>query len=216
MKIINPSYEIITPIDGGEILKTIERVARTCYKSENLITDSSAQKMVAALVKSGHTAMIEFADIIVRFQCDIGFYKDLTRHRMASFAIESTRWCNYGGDKFGNELKIIRPVNIKEGTPEYEIWKRAMEDIETAYLEMSKLGCAADQLRMLLPHSTAAEVNVKANLREWRHIFSLRAIGHAHPSIKQLLRPLCREFASKIPVVFDDLAKQIEEEDAKA
>ncbi|MDR1697072.1 MAG: FAD-dependent thymidylate synthase [Rickettsiales bacterium] len=207
MKIIEPSFEILTPLDGDYILKFIERVARTCYKSENLITEDSAKKMVAALIKSGHTAMIEFFDVAVRFQCDLGFYKDVTRHRMASFAIESTRWCNYGKDKFDNELKFTRPVHILPDTPEYAIWLDTMQMIEKNYLAMAALGAKPDALRMLLPHSINAEVNIKANLREWRHIFQLRgsADSHAHPSIKHLMGGVLREFQRQIPIIFDDI-----------
>jgi len=207
MKIIEPSYEILTPIDGEAILKFIERVARTCYKSEKLIGEGTAEKMVAGLIKSGHTAMLEFFDITVRLWVDLGFYKDVTRHRMASFAIESTRWCNYGKDKFENELKFAAPVNIAKGTPEYECWLDTMQNIEKNYVKMSAMGCTPDQMRMLLPHSTYSEVNMKANLREWRHIFQLRcsAESHAHPSIKALLGQVLRELQEKIPIVFDDI-----------
>jgi thymidylate synthase (FAD) len=218
MQIVEPKYEFTSPIDGAQMLKHIERVARTCYKSEDKISDdlSSAKKMIANLVRLGHHAMIEHCSFSAKFTCDVGFYKDLTRHRLASFAIESTRWINYSGDKFGSELAFIRPVNIAEGTPEYALWLETMQKIEDNYMAMAKLGCKPDQLRMLLPHSTKAEVNLTANLREWRHIFELRALGHAHPSIKQLLRPMLREVAAKIPVIFDDLAARLDEEDAAA
>lgn len=207
VKIVNPAFEIITPIDGDTILKTIEQVARTCYKSENLITDDvqSAKKLVKNLINLNHTAMIEHYSITVRFTTDQGFLKDITRHRMASFAIESTRWCLYSKDKFGNELTMIKPVNIIEGTKEYDIWYNAMVQLEKSYMEMASLGCKPDQCRMLLPHSTKADINLTANLREWRHIFNVRLGGPAHPSIKQLLRPLLAEFKAKIPVIFDDL-----------
>jgi thymidylate synthase (FAD) len=207
LKIVEPSYEILTPIDGTEILKHLERIARTCYRSENLISedDSSARKIIGSLIKSGHEAMIEHYSISVRFICDVGFYKDISRHRLASFAIESTRYCNYSKNKFGNQISFIKPVNIKEGTPEYELWYNTLVCIQDNYNEMSKLGANPDQLRMILPHSTAAEVNITANLREWRHIFKLRTNSHAHPSLQELLIPLLKEFQSKIPIIFDDI-----------
>ena len=208
MQIVDPSYEILSPIDGIAILKHLEKIARTCYKSENLISEDgeSAKKIIKNLISAGHEAMIEHASVSVRFVCDLGFYKDITRHRMASFAIESTRYCNYSKGKFGNEITVINPVNIKEGTPEYDAWKKCMENIEKTYLEMGDLDCKPDQLRMLLPHSIKADVNISCNLREWRHIFNLRArTKHAHPSIRQLMIPLLEEFKKKIPVVFDDI-----------
>jgi len=149
--------------------------------------------------------MIEHFVISVRFITDLSFYKDMTRHRMASWAIESTRYCNYSRGKFGEELAFIKPVNITEGTKEFDIWYKCMLDIERAYLDMAKLGCRPDQMRMMLPHSVKAEVNLTANLREWRHIFRLRCSSKAHPGISALLRPLLEEFRSKIPVVFADV-----------
>jgi len=206
-KIIKPSFEILTPIDGTEILKLIEKIARTCYKSEDKITadGESAKKIIATLIKLGHEAMIEHFNITVRFTTDRGMTHELVRHRMASYAQESTRYCNYSKGKFGEELAFIRPCNIKEGTPEYKIWLGCMERIEKDYLAMAKLGCKPDQLRMILPCSIKTEINITANLREWRHILKLRTVKAAHPTIVELMRPLLQEFKRVIPVVFDDI-----------
>jgi len=206
-KVIPQSFEILTEIDGKKILKHIEKVARTCYKSEDKITtdDSSARQIIATLIKLGHEAMIEHFSISVKFVTDLSFYKDVTRHRIASFAIESTRYCNYTKGKFGGDLTFIKPVNIDDKSPEYKIWYDCMVEIEKAYFAMGKLGCRPDQMRMLLPHSIKADVNLTANLREWRHIFKLRAAKTAHPGIVALMRPLLAEFKKKIPVIFDDI-----------
>lgn len=214
VKIVEPSVEIITDINGNKMLKTIERAARTCYKTEGNISQdtSSAEKMINKLIEMGHTAMLEFADIHVLLRCDVGVYKDLTRHRHCSFAIESTRYCNYSKDKFGNEITFIKPVNIKDDTDEYAIWYKTMEEIENSYNDMAKLGCTPDQLRMLLPHSTAAYVNIKANIREWRYIFGLRCAKAAHPSVRQIMLMTLNEFHKRIPVLFDDLYEQFKED----
>ena len=216
VKIVEPSVEIITDIDGKKILKTIERAARTCYKTEGNITEdtSSAEKMINKLIEMDHTAMLEFADIHVILRCDVGVYKDLSRHRLCSFAIESTRYCNYSKDKFGNNINIIRPVNMenKEGNPIYEEFLSAMRDMEKHYMKMAKLGCTPDQLRMLLPHSTAAYVNMKTNIREWRHIFGLRCAKAAHPSVRQIMLMTLNEFHKRIPLLFDDLYEQYKED----
>ena len=210
MQIINPSVEIVTNINSDVILKTIEKAARTCYKTEGNISqdNSSAIKMINKLIEMGHTAMLEFADIHVLLRCDVGVYKDLTRHRHCSFAIESTRYCNYSKDKFGNEITFIKPINLKENSDEYVIWYNTMYEIEEGYNQMSRLGCTPDQLRMLLPHSTAAYVNIKANIREWRHIFGLRCAKAAHPSVRQIMLMTLNEFHKLIPVLFDDLYEQ--------
>jgi len=213
-KLVSPSFEILTETDGIKILKHLEKIARTCYRSEDKISadGASAKKLIASLIKSGHEAMIEHYNISVRFVSDMGFYKDLTRHRMASYAIESTRYCNYSKGKFGNELTFSKPQHITEGTPEYDIWYKCMLDIEKAYMKMANLKDSAgelyikpDQLRMLLPHSINAEINITANLREWRHIFRLRTSRAAHPSVSTLMRELLIEFKKQIPIVFDDI-----------
>ena len=207
MKIIEPSVEILSEINSDKILKQIEIAARNCYKSEDKITtdSTSAKKIIKMLLDNHHEAMIEFADIMVRLVCDIGVYKDLTRHRHCSFAIESTRYCSYNKDKFGNELNIIKPCNIHEGTSEYDLWYNCMLNIEQTYMKMAGLGCKPDQLRMLLPHSTAGSVVMKANIREWRHILKLRTSNAAHPSVQQLMKRILLIFKERIPVLFDDI-----------
>ena len=207
VKIVEPSVEIIGDINGKEILQKIERAARTCYKTEGNITSDgeSAKKMIRKLIDMNHTAMLEFADVHVLLRCDVGVYKDLTRHRHCSFAIESTRYCNYSKDKFGNEITFIKPVNIKDNTDEYAIWYNTMYEIEQAYNAMAHYDCKPDQLRMILPHSTAAYVNIKANIREWRHIFGLRCDKAAHPSVRQIMLMTLNEFHKRIPLLFDDL-----------
>lgn len=214
VNIVEPSVEIVTEIDGKKILKTIEKAARTCYKTEGNISQdiSSAVKMINKLIEMGHTAMLEFADIHILLRCDVGVYKDLTRQRHCSFAIESTRYCNYSKDKFGNEITFIKPINIKDNTDEYAIWYNTMYEIEQSYNQMANLGCTPDQLRMLLPHSTAAFVNMKANIREWRHIFSLRCAKAAHPSVRQVMLMTLNAFHRQIPVLFDDLFEQYKED----
>ena len=210
VKLIEPSVEIVSDIDGDKILKQIERCARNCYKSEGNISEdtSSAVKMISKLIELNHTAMIEFADIVVNLHCDVGVYKDLTRHRHCSFSIESTRYCNYSKGKFGNELTFIKPCNMDETKGIYHTWLRTMKDVENAYMQMAELGELPDQLRMILPHSTAASVMMKAKIREWRHIFQLRCAKQAHPSVRQIMLMTLKEFHSKVPVLFDDLYEQ--------
>lgn len=115
MKIVDAGYEILDPLNGEEILKKIERVARVCYKSEDKITEGSAEKMVRALIKSNHMAMLEHYSFSVKFICDRGVSHEIVRHRVASYAQESTRYCNY--NKSG-DVAFIRPVFFAEDTPE--------------------------------------------------------------------------------------------------
>jgi len=207
VKIIEPSFEILTPIDGNQILKHIEKCGRTCYQSyENETEDtSSAEKMIKMLIKMGHESVLEHFLITIKAKIDVGNYKDLTRHRFASFSIESTRFCNYSKGKFGNELTVISPCNMDKSSGIYHIWLKTMNDIEKAYIDMSEMGAKPDQLRMILPHSLAAEVTMSANLREWRHFFRLRTDVAAHPQIRQIAGAILAEFREKLPIFFSDL-----------
>lgn len=204
MRIVKPIVEI-EKVDYNRIMKNLERACRTCYRSENNITEESYKTLLKNCINRGHESILEHEKITIRMICDVGVYKDLTRHRIASFSIESTRYCNYGKDKFENEIKFIEPVNIDENTEIYEEWKTACGEIEKHYLKMANFGATPDQMRMILPHSTAAQVTMTANIREWKHILSLRANAHAHPAVEQVMIPLLIHFKEKMPEIFDNI-----------
>lgn len=215
VKIIEPSVEIINDIDSDRILKHIESCGRTCYQSyENESEDtSSAKKMIAMLIKSGHESVLEHISITVKMRGDVGFYKDITRHRAGTaFSIESTRFCNYSKGKFGNELTIIKPCNMDEKSGIYHTWLNTMKVIEQQYMQMAELGAKPDQLRMILPHSTAAEVSMTANIRAWRHIFKMRCAKAAHPSVRQMMLMVLNKFHNSIEVLFDDIWEEFKED----
>lgn len=210
MKIVEPKYEILTDISEGGIkeLQQIERVARVCYKSEDKITPDgeSAKKLVGFLVKQGHEAMLEHSQLSVLFTCDRGVANELVRHRIASFAQESTRYCNYSKEKFSGELSFVKPSYISDGTREYYAWETVCVDAEAAYLCMvSDLKLRPEQTRCVLPLCLKTEIVVTANYREWRNIFKLRTPVAAHPQMRELMCPLLLEVQKKIPVVFDDI-----------
>lgn len=210
MKIIEPKYEILTDISEGGIkeLQQIERVARVCYKSEDKITPDgeSAKKLVGFLIKQEHEAMLEHSQLSVLFTCDRGVANELVRHRIASFAQESTRYCNYAGEKFGGELSFVKPSYILEDTPEYDAWKDACLEAENAYLFMvNDRNMRPEQARCVLPLCLKTDIVVTANYREWRNIFKLRTPVAAHPQMRELMCPLLLEIQKKIPVVFDDI-----------
>lgn len=136
--------------------------------------------------------------------CDVGAYKDVTRHRLASFSIESTRYCNYSKGKFGSELTMIEPCNIEKGSEMYDVWLKAVKDIEDAYMKMANLGAKGDQLRMLLPHSSKADMIMSASVAEWKHIFSLRCHSAAHPSVREVMKKILAECYHIWPEFFAD------------
>ena len=205
MKIISASYKIETPIDGAEMLKRIEKAGRTCYKSEDRITDESAEAFVRKLIERGHESVLEHESITVRFVCDRGVSHEIVRHRIASFSQESTRYCNYSGGRFGYEITVIKPCFFKEETGAYASWLSAMHLANIAYSDMLAEGCTPQEARSVLPNSTKTEVVMTANLREWRHFLKLRTAKAAHPQMRELTVPLLKELQERIPVIFDDI-----------
>ena len=221
MKILNAGYQILTPISEGGIneLKHIERIGRVCYKSEDKISDDgeSAKRFVKMLIDNHHEAMIEHSTLSVMFTCDRGVSHEMVRHRIASFAQESTRYVNYSKEKFGNEIAVIdlmNGINIDKTMQNFDAdhiglvyseWISAMEDAEKHYMKMIELGAPPQIARSVLPNSTKTNITITANYREWRTFFKLRTASNAHPQIREVAIPLCRELQQSIPVVFADI-----------
>ena len=209
MKIIDPSYEILTPIDGDEILKLLEISGRTCYKSEDKIDKESSKKFVRMLIEKGHEAMIEHFNITIKFIHNRGFTHELVRHRLCSFAQESTRYCNYSKDKFDNQITVIAPywmgLDWSGKGDAIDKWTDCILWAETTYNSLMALGLAPQAARGILPNDLKTEIITTANLREWRHIFKLRTSFAAHPDMERIMTPLLREMQKKIPIIFDDI-----------
>lgn len=198
MRVINASYKIETPINSNQMLKRIEIAGRTCYKSENRITEESAKAFVRMLIERGHESVLEHESITVRFVCDRSISHEIVRHRLASYSQESQRYVRYNGD-----IEFINPrmPNAKA----YEAWQELCERAEETYKELLSYGVQPQQARDVLPNSTKTEVVMTANLREWRHFLKLRTATAAHPQMRELTVPLLEELQRQIPVVFDDI-----------
>lgn len=203
MRLVEPWIKVEN-FDGVKIMKRIERACRTCYRSEDKISEESYKNLLTNCLNRGHESVLEHEKITVRIYSDIGTYKDLTRHRFASFSVESTRYCSYNKDKYGNEIAVVNPVYI-EDKEVFETWKKAIEDMEKAYMKMKELGASTDMCREILPHSTAAEYTMTANIREWKHILELRTTNHVHPAIRQVLIPLLLLFKEQMPEILGDI-----------
>lgn len=203
MRLVEPWIKVEN-FDGVKIMKRIERACRTCYRSEDKISEESYKNLLTNCLNRGHESVLEHEKITVRIYSDIGTYKDLTRHRFASFSVESTRYCSYNKDKYGNEIAVVNPVYM-EDKKVFETWKKAIEDMEKAYMKMKELGASTDMCREILPHSTAAEYTMTANIREWKHILELRTTNHVHPAIRQVLIPLLLLFKEQMPEIFGDI-----------
>lgn len=202
MEIVKPGFKFIGEVDGDEILRKIEMAARTCYQSEGSSPDSHI-KLVKTLIKNGHEAMLEHASISVLVCCDRGVSHELVRHRIASYAQESTRYVRYK-----NGIRVIPPINIKPGTEEYEIWYCQCLSAEKAYLDLLDKGVKPEDARSVLPHSVKTSIVITMNLREWRHFFKLRACGATgkpHPQMLEITVPMLNKFKEIVPIIFDDL-----------
>lgn len=203
--ILEKPQVFIEPYNPLKIMRNIERAMRTCYRSEGTMTEDSYKRLLGMAITSGHESVMEHEKITVRLRCSVGTYKDLTRHRIGTaFSIESTRWCNYGKDKFDNQIRFIDPIYIREQNTK-AIWTKCMETIEENYMKGAAMGMKPDELRLMLPHSTAADVTMTCNIREWRHILSLRTQKNVHPEIRQLLIPLLLKFQYTMPELFGDI-----------
>lgn len=127
-------------------------------------------------------------DITMKFVCDRGVSHEIVRHRVASFAQESTRYCNYGLDKFGNEITVIRPSWCDEGDTLYDIWKGGCKETEETYFTMLDEGATPQHARSVLPNSLKTELIVTMNLAGWNHFFELRCAPDAHPDIQEVAK----------------------------
>lgn len=272
MELIKPSWEILeqeSGIDG--IYKAIERAGRTCYKSEDKITENSAKPFVDRMIKSGHGAMLEHGTVYlampmetiipieangwgkytknpyskgfkvcevngqrrvavttnlrvlvendwlgdlqyicepteyhekrvcVRYVSDIHFYKDITRHRVFSWAIESTRFCNYMKQKFGSSVSFATPIWLKE---EEELeFEEDLRVIESLYFKWIKKGWQPQQAAYFLIQGTKAEIIMTGFISDYKHFFDLRSeiarTGNPHPTVVELIEPLRQEFIKR-------------------
>jgi thymidylate synthase (FAD) len=217
MRLIKPSFEILTPLGRSQILKAIEVAGRTCYKSEDKITDDSASKFVEMIVGRGHLSVVEHQTVSVKFICDRGVSHELVRHRIASFSQESTRYCNYSKDKFDNQLTFIIPcwaLSLGEGEGDQSewglcshgeiLWLNAMQNSQKIYNSLIQAKWSPQEARSVLPNSLKTEIVVTANLREWREIFRQRCSPAAHPQMRELMVPLRDQFKEVLPEIFGD------------
>ena len=212
MRVIGPSVEIIDMDDYEKIVKKIEKIGRVCYKSEDNIADGTAERFIGNILKRGHESVIEHEAITVRFVCDRGVTHEIVRHRIASYSQESTRYCNYTSDKFGNEITVIDlaggfgyDLNNADDKKKYDIWTRSMEEAEKAYFEMLEAGATAQEARSVLPNSLKTEIVMTMNLRSWRNFFKLRTDKAAHPQMREVANLALKEFKDKLPIFFEDI-----------
>lgn len=224
MKIVEPSVEVWfhypVHMDAEECYRCsgyssynpeefIELAGRTCYKSEDRITSTSAPKFVRMIRERGHKSVLEHCVASARFVCDRGMTHELVRHRLASYSQESTRYCNYAKDRFEGQIAVIMPpFTCEVPSLAEDIWRDAMMQAEKAYFRLLGAGEPPEIARSVLPISLKTEIVMTANLREWRHVFELRCSEKAHPQICALMREALHIFAGRVPSVYADLEEK--------
>lgn len=195
--------------DGFDSIETaIEHYARICYRSEEKIKAGSDYRLVKRLFKSGHHAMLEFCDVAVIFSCDRGMSHELVRHRLSSFAQESTRYCDYNNDRFGGEITVIEQPTIKANKDAQEVWESAMEHSEAFYKQLRKLGIPAQNARSVLPIALRVRIAMKANIREWLHVLDLRCSESSHEILQSCAKVVLSYLNDECPILFGSLFKK--------
>lgn len=220
MRTVEAHVEFINPPEYAVVLDTIERVGRTCYKSEDKMTEDSAEDFVRRLIKRGHEAMIEHGSVTLRFINDRGVSHEEVRHRIASFGQESTRYCNYSTDKFDGEVTYIdieRGMELDATVSKlpFEVklaiiheWMVACLDAERHYLRMLELGATPQIARSVLNTSTKTEICITMNFREWRHFIRLRNDPAAHPQMREVAQQALDMLYEQYPVFFEEFVKE--------
>lgn len=210
MKVVNPNVQIISYIseDNSLELGLIEEGARVCYRSFKSKTKEDQENFVRMLIKRGHETPLEHCNITVKFICARPLATEFLRHRHTSPNQESTRYCNYSNDKFGNEITVVRPLTLQPGTLLYNDWEMGCKMAEASYFTMIEHGAKPEVARGVLPFDLKTEMVYTTNIREWRSIIKLRCSKAAHPDIRAIMLVLLNMFHKYIPVPFEDLYEE--------
>lgn len=130
-------------------------------------------------------------NVTVRIVTDRGVTHEIVRHRLASYAQESTRYCNYANDKFGKELTFIKPLDYNKFS---EIYDRSFSQSEKNYFELLENGSSPEMARGVLPSKLKATIIMTADIEEWKVFFALRCDSRAHPDMRQISIPMQEYF----------------------
>jgi thymidylate synthase (FAD) len=207
------SFEILS--EPKDVIKSIASAARVCKQTQDKSNPESDEALVKLIINQRHFAMLEFADITVQFNnCSRGMTHELVRHRIASFAQESTRYVdesNFNVVVPPNRDELDQCICIFDGndplfTDGYRhiSLKDYMDISENVYSQLRGVGWKAEDARQVLPTAIKSQIVIKANIREWREIFSLRCDRTAHWEIRKVMLDLLVWCKVSIPIVFDD------------
>ena len=215
MIIEKASVEVISKNSYEDMLKKIEIIGRVCYKSEDKIKDGSAETFIKGIIEREHESVIEHESVSVRFVCDRGVSHEIVRHRIASYSQESTRYCNYSKEKYGEQITCIDiasgfeyDLNNENDRKKYDVWLNAMENAEKSYFKMIELGATPQEARSVLPNSLKTEIVATMNIRGWRNFFKLRTSKASHPQFREVATMLLQIFVKDYPIFFEDILEQ--------
>jgi len=183
MKIVDQMVKI-TNVSQADPFGAIEDAARGCYQSERK-KDMSSQQFVLRLIERGHLSPLEHVSFSVKFLTDRGALLELTRHRLCSFSVQSTRYVAQKTD-----VTFCRPVFWKNGSLEMENWEVGMLQIERMYHSMLNFGVKPEEARTVLPNSLAVRGLMTCNFRQLLYMLKLRRSKAAHPQIRNLFNKL--------------------------
>ena len=204
MKVIEPSVKVHWEQSHDQMLQKLEEAGKKAHKSEDKIGPGTAVSFVKMLLKLEHMSVLEHVSVSATIVCDRGVMAEFTRHRIGSFSVESTRYCCYSNEKFGNEITVVQPswFTAENRGIIQSSWAEAMQQAEKAYFTLLAHHCTAQEARSVLPNSLKTEIYVTFNLREWLHFFELRDSLKAHPDMQKIARMLHSEFIQMLPEIF--------------
>ena len=150
--------------------------------------------------------MLEHGMISAVIHADRGLTHELVRHRIASFAQESTRYCNYSKGKFSGQITVVKQPGMND--EQEELWRAAMYSAELFYLKLLDEGVPAQIARSVLPIGIKSEITISANLREWMHIFEMRCDTPAHPIIRGCALEILKKLNERLPSIYEKKAEK--------
>lgn len=179
--------------------RLIEEAGRTCYLSFGKMGSGSSAKFIRMIIKNGHHSVLEHACATFRIRGGSrSFTHQIVRHRLASFSQQSQRYVNE------NEFQTVTPPSISQNKEALKIFDDSMEYARKAYGELKKLNIRKEDARFVLPNAVTSEIVITANLRQWRHIISLRREKHAQWEIRRICDEILKKLTEKAPVIFED------------
>lgn len=214
INIIKPSIEFVKGESEEKMIKNIEKIARTCYKSEDKITETSGKLMIRSLLHNEHYPMFDHESITYKVICDRGVSHEIVRHRLGAYAQESTRYCNYASGKFDGKITVIDlatgfeyDLNNEIDSMKYLEWKAAMIDAADHYNKMIELGATSQEARSILPNSLKTEIVITYDITEWVHFLKLRfygTTGKPHPQMIEISRMIKKDLETRYPFIFGE------------